>query len=87
MTGAEVLAEIVSLAIKYGPDVIDGVAKIVAEIHTNHPELDAPPPADEEAAINAEMNGRLAADVATQAALDAAPDTHPSPAPVPEAPK
>ena len=81
MTGAEVLALVAQLAVKYGPEIVAGVEKIIAEIHTSHPGLDAPPPVDEETEIDAEMDRRLATDVATQAALDAAPPTDPSPEP------
>lgn len=62
MTGAEVLAELVELALKYGPVVADGVSKIVVELKQKHPELDAPPPADEEATIDRMIDARLAAE-------------------------
>lgn len=61
MTAAEVLAALAALAIKYGPDVVEAVEKVIADFKTQNPQIGDAPPPDGEAKIDASIDAEVAA--------------------------
>lgn len=58
------------------PEAVDLVRELVTAFRQTHPELVAPPPADEEAAVNARLDAELDA---LEDETTPAPKTDPSP--------
>jgi hypothetical protein len=60
MTPPQVIAEIISIALKFGPAVVEAVGQVVQEFQAQHPELtETKPPEDVEDDLNREILRRI----------------------------
>jgi predicted transcriptional regulator len=60
--GAAVIAELVKQLPTVAAEIPGIVEQVVADFKAQHPEIGAPPPASEEASINAEIDRTFAAE-------------------------